>query len=349
MQPSIKKEPQVSDSIPNSFPETPPTNSGYKDFALIVLGLAIVRAGLPFLAVPMVAAPYIDFLLLIGVFVATVFAIYRAMSERPNPKLAIVILLIGVYLHILSVQMISTAFRGMGPGAILFSALAQTGLMIWCIGLGSVIASILRDKNILIPVAIFLVGFDIFLVLTPLGFTQRLIKQNPNLLASVGMQIPKSTNIAHEVAKTTVATAGLVGPADLVFLGAFFLAMFKFGMRPKETLRIMIPTLICYMILVLVTGWALPALVPIGLVTLLVNRKEFKLNKDEIASTIVLALIVLGILGYSATKKPKPIIEPSPSAVSQGSRVPKGTPAPEDVGRLPSSDRNVEQNTPSPQ
>jgi hypothetical protein len=294
---------------------------GYRDFALIVVVLAVIRAVLPFIPVPVVIAPFVDFFLLIGVFIATIFAIYRAMSEKPDPNFALVILLIGVFLQLMAVNAINLIFHRQGTGAVLLSPIAQTGLMIWCIGLGALISSLLRDKNILIPVAIFLVGFDIFLVLTPLGFTQRIIKQNPNLLASVGMQIPKSSQVSHDVAKVTVATAGIVGPADLVFLGAFFLAMFKFGMRPKETLRVMIPTLIGYMIVVLITGWALPALVPIGLVTLLVNRNEFSLNKDEKASTAVLAAIVLGILTFSATRKPPaPQPEPLQSAVSSATQ-----------------------------
>ena len=323
--------------------------TGYRDFAVIVFLLAVVRAALPFIPVPIVAAPYIDFLLLNLVFVSTIYAIYRAMSEKPDPKLAAVILLIGVFLQISAFNIIHLVFHGHGLGAVLLSPVAQTGLMVWCVGLGALISSILRDKNILIPVAIFLVGFDIFLVLTPLGFTQRIIQQNPNLLSSVAMQIPKSTSVTDEVSKATAATAGLVGPADLVFLGAFFLAMFKFNMRPKETLKVMIPVLIVYMIVVLLSGWALPALVPIGLVTLFVNRKEFNLNKDEKASTIVLAVIVLGILAFSASRKPKPQVVPLPSGISQGIPESSNLPGPEKVGRLPSSDRNVEQNIPGPQ
>jgi hypothetical protein len=340
----MKEESSVSESTPSTLSKT-----GYRDFAVIVLILGVSRAVLPFVPVPIFAAPIIDFLLLVGVFVATVYAIYRAMSEQPAPKFAILLLLIGVFLHVLAANMISAVFKGIGPGAILFSALAQTGLMMWCIGLGAVISGILRDKNILIPVAIFLVGFDIFLVLTPLGFTKQLIKQNPNLLANVGMQIPKSTNVAQAAAHTTVATAGLVGPADLVFLGAFFLAMFKFDMRPRETIRVMVPTLITYMILVLVTGWSLPALVPIGLVTLLVNRKEFKLKKDEIASTIVLSLIVIGILAFSATRRPALPIEPSLSGVSGEYPASIKSPQPAQVGLRQSSIPSSRQNKPSPQ
>jgi hypothetical protein len=333
----------LSETTPNSL-----IKSGYRDFTLIVLFLSVIRVLLPFVTVPIAIAPIVDFLLLIGVFIATIYAIYRAMSEKPDPKLAFVILLIGIFLQIAAVNVINLVFHGRGLGAVLFSPIAQTGLMIWCIGLGAVISSILRDKNILIPVAIFLVAFDIFLVLTPIGFTQQIMKENPNILANIGMQIPKSTSVSHDVAKVTVATAGLVGPADLVFLGAFFLAMFKFNMRPKETMKIMIPVLVGYMTMVLITGWALPALVPIGLVTLLVNRKEFNLSKDEKASTVVVAILAVVILVFSATRKPKPLPEPSPKAPSLELLRSANSPEKEQPSQPPSANPSVLQNTPSP-
>ena len=333
----------------NESNEAPSPKTGYRDFALVVLALALVRIALPFIPVPISIAPFVDFVLLIGVFLATIFAIYRAMSEIPKPKLAFLILLVGVFIQVGALSIMSNIFLGRGFGFIVLSTLSQSGLMIWCIGLGAVISSLLREKNILIPVAIFLVGFDIFLVLTPLGYTQRIMKANPNLLNNVGLAIPKATTQVHNLSNATVAKAGIVGPADLVFLGAFFLAMYRFNMRPKETLRLMVPVLIAYMALVLVTGWSLPALVPIGLVTLYVNRKEFNLNKDEKASTFVLALIVLGILGYSATRKPKPPVEPLPSAPSATSSAPAGSPEQAGPGSRPSLGQNAPQSKPSPQ
>jgi hypothetical protein len=338
----------LSETTQSSPIERSLTKSGYRDFALIVLLLSVIRAALPFIPVPIVIAPFVDFLLLVGVFIATVYAIYRAMSEKPDPKLAFVILLIGIFVQIAAVNTINLVFHAKGLGAVLLSPIAQTGLMIWCIGLGAVISSILRDKNILIPVAIFLVGFDIFLVLTPLGFTQRIMEQNPTLLSNVAMSIPKSTSVAQQVQTATVAKAGLVGPADLVFLGAFFLAMFKFNMRPKETLKVMIPTLIGYMVVVLVTGWALPALVPIGLVTLIVNRKEFSLNKDEKASTVVVAVLVAAVLVYSATKKPKPRPAPLPTAPSAELQGSANLPAKAQPGLRQSATPSAPQNTPNP-
>lgn len=323
--------------------------TGYRDFAIIVALLAALRMALPFIPFPNAILPFLNFLLLIGVFLGTIFAIYRAMSEKPNPQLAILILLVGVFLQVAAISLANNIFGGKGFTSILFLAIAQTGLMIWCIGLGALISSLLREKNILIPVAIFLVGFDIFLVLTPVGVTQKLMKSHPGLLQQAGMAIPRATSQHHNVSNASPATAALVGPADLVFLGAFFLAMYRFGMRPKETMKIMIPVLIGYMILVLATGWALPALVPIGLVTLLVNRREFNLSKDEKASTIVLTLLVIGGLIFSATRKPAPPTEPLPSEPSATSSAPAGLPAPTSANQPQSSGQNAPQSTPNPQ
>jgi hypothetical protein len=79
---------------------------------------------------------------------------------------------------------------------------------------------------------------------------------------------------------------------------------------------------------VTLTGIAMPALVPIGLVTLLVNRKEFKLSKDELASTLVLAVLLVSGLIYLATRKKAPPAEPLPSAAAQESQKSEASPAP---------------------
>lgn len=322
--------------------------TGYRDFAIIVSLMGIFRAFLPFIPVPVALAPLADFALLIGVFIATIYAIYRAMSEEPKPHVALIFFLLGALLLAGGNAITELVFHEKGAGAVIFSVISQTGLLIGCIGLGALIASLLREKNILIPVAIFLVGFDIFLVLTPYGVTQKLMKANPNILSKIAMSIPKTTSVISDASSVTVAKAALVGPADLVFLGAFFLAMYRFKMRPRETLKIMIPTLIGYMTFVILTGWNLPALVPIGLVTLFVNYREFNLNKEEKTSTAVLAVIVLAILGFSATRKPALQPAPSPSDVSANNPESANLPETKPPTKLPSSAPSDEPGKPDP-
>ncbi len=324
--------------------------NGYRDFALIVAGLASVNVLRQFIVVPDSLIKPIDIILLVGFFVATLIAIFRAMSMQPKPKQACILLGIGVATQAIFLCLLNLVFKNQGLAASICKDLSQIGLMLWAIGLGALVASLLREKNILIPIAIFLVAYDYFLVLAPMGFTKKIMAANPNLLGQIGYAIPRvktHADIANNTNAAIGATSAVVGPADLVFLGAFFLAMFRFNMRPKETLQIMIPTLIGYMVLVLVTGWSLPALVPIGLVTLIVNRNEFKLNKDEKISTIVLAILAVLVLSFLATRRPTSPTEPLPTAASQGNRESINSPEQAPKDQSPSSSPSDGQNKPS--
>jgi hypothetical protein len=215
------------------------------------------------------------------------------------------------------------AVLGKGVWPAILAALGQTGLMGWCVGLGALLATRLKEKNLLIPVSLFLAALDIFLVLTPVGPTHVILKAQPQILSAVGWQVPKVT--AHPAFGPMPATA-LIGPADFVFMGMFFVAIFRFGLRARQTLLWLAPTLIVYMVLALFWG-SLPALVPIGLCVLIVNFKEFKLTKEEWASTGLVVLIAVALIAYGATR-PKPHVEISPPAPGQESAAPEDSPPP---------------------
>jgi hypothetical protein len=172
-------------------------------------------------------------------------------------------------------------------------------------GVGAGLACLLKDRNMLLPIAAFLALFDMWLVFAPEGVVGKIARGNQESLAKVAYTIPR---IADSQAEPGAAPHGFaqafafVGPADLLFLAMFFVALYRFEMRTKVTLRAMIPVLIAYLAVVifLKDAWigpirlaALPALLPIGLTVLWVNRREFKLLPDE--RNITIALLALGI------------------------------------------------------
>jgi len=273
-------------------------------FALCLASLECLRLGLGFLSFPKSLLPVLD-LLIAAIFLAVpIVAIYLAGSFKWKPSSAILFILAGVAVQAIAVFLNLKVFQGRGVGAGIVTSVSQIGLQTWCVGLGALLGSSVREKNILIPVAIFLVFFDVFLVLTPIGPTQQLM-QNTQILQNAGLQIPKPT---AGPATGKVAAGGFIGPADLVFLGAFLVSIFRFGMRAVKTFRALLITLICYLFFVFGTGFALPALVPIGIVMLFVNRKEFVLTKDEWASTGVIILLGCGLLAYGfSQRKAKPL------------------------------------------
>lgn len=216
--------------------------------------------------------------------------------------------------------------------------LAQSGLLLWCFGLGALVALLIKDRNLLLPVALFLAGFDVFLVTFPLGPVQQVLQRQPEVFTKVAYSVPK---VAESGQAVGVHIGSYVGPADFIFLSMFFVTLFKFKLRTRQTLPWMILALVGYLLVVLIFGSArlgpislsaLPALLPIGLVVLIVNFREFKMKTDEWIGTAIIGLIALGLAyaGVSAASRAQQArpVAPLPSPASQSDLGSEATPAP---------------------
>jgi hypothetical protein len=314
-----------------------------------VVGLALLQILLGFAVIPFKVLPFVDLGLEMLYLAAPVFAIYRAANAPWTKWVAAAFLGGGILMQAVGLFLAIRTFHGVGLAAGICTAFSQVGLQTWCVGLGALLATSIREKNILIPVAIFLAIFDMFLVLTPVGPTQAIMRHAPSILTHAGLIIPRATASPTGGVARIVAN---VGPADLVFLGAYFIALFRFKMRTRITLLAMIPTLIGYMFVVLFGHIALPALLPIGVVLLAVNWKEFNLTKDEKLSSAAVAALGVGLLVWGVTR-PRPAPErqpgPGPTVGDQGSTESQSTPGKAGPGLLPSSGRSAPADTPSPQ
>ncbi len=313
--PDEDSKPTVS---PNFASRPDPSLPGGILLFLATLGaLALVRVLLGYVSFPLGALPVID-LVLAALFVgAPILALFYGANARWTWQTATVFVVGGLALQAAIMAFLSLVRVPPQAEGILV-AIAQIALPCWCVGLGALLATLIKEKNIILPIAIFLAGYDFFLVLSPQGPTQRLLKAIQPVFTKVAGQVP-----AASAAPTHgLAHAGaFIGMADFVFLAMFFIALFRFRMRTRATLYAIIPALIVYLLIVLLFGSqtlfgfslsALPALVPIGLTVLAVNWKEFKLTRDERLSTLVLAIIAIGVVTWVATR-PAPPPEPSQS------------------------------------
>ena len=276
-------------------------------FIGIFLGMFLVRLALGFVPFPIAILPFLNVALAAAFLALPVYAVFRVAEYPWKFFHGFVLIGLGVAIQFgLLVLDDRLKLQGALKGVII--GVSQIGLPLWCTGLGVLLGAGVKDKNILIPVSIFLAVYDMFLVLTPVGPTSQLLK-NTKILQNVGMAVPKAEAVP------TVGTAAIqayIGMADIVFLAAFFVAIFRFQMRAKETMKALLWALSAYLIFVLGTGIAMPALVPIGLVVLIVNRKEFKLSKDEWASTAVVGALGVALLVWGATR-PKPVEKKTPA------------------------------------
>ncbi|MCW5942482.1 MAG: hypothetical protein KIS66_09640 [Fimbriimonadaceae bacterium] len=289
-------------------------------FFSVLAMLAVLRVVLGLVPVPLGWVPAASLLVTMFFVFVPIVALFRVAGHAWTPRLATGLLAGGVLVHVGLGFAAQGLLRNEGPVAAFLTAFAQAGLLTWCLGLGGLLATMIREKNMLLPIAIFLAGFDIFLVLTPAGPTKYVVENRPEILQAVAYQVPSVG---------TAAPLAYIGPADFLFLGAFFIALFRFQMQTKRAFYWMVPTLIVYLLTVVLFGsvriggvalGALPALVPIGFCVMLTNLREFRLSRDEKWATLVVALLAVGIVVFGATR-PTPVRDQGavPKAVSPAS------------------------------
>lgn len=227
-----------------------------------------------------------------------ILGLFSGSAHGWTAKGALVPLLAGVALHggaFLTIR----SFKLEGLPGLLLQASMQVGVMAWCLGLGALVAILIRERNMLLPVAIFLAGMDAFLILSPLTPQAQIAAENPEVIKNIGYTVP----MVRASGPDAPAGVGLqdmvyIGPADLFISAVFFACLFRYGMRARATATWLVPVLVGYLFLVLLTGMPLPALVPIGITVLAVNWREFQLSRDEKQATWLVTVIALGLAGW---------------------------------------------------
>lgn len=278
-------------------------------FFLSLVLLQALRIAIGFTPVPIPLVIPLT-ILATAIFVSVpIFAVFRAAENPWTPKLAVLFIVCGVVGQA-ALYFVTKAVHGFP--LLLAVSVSQIALFTWCVGLGALLATLIKDKNLLIPITICLCLLDVFLVFAPNGITRIIMEKAPQVLPTVGASIPK---IQTTVTSAPVGQFATIGPADFVFLGMLFIALFRFKLRTRQTLLVLIPTVLVYLVLAAIFG-AVPLLPPIVLTVLAVNIREFKLTRDEWISTGVVGAIFLGLLVYGLTRpqKVETVTIPAPAA-----------------------------------
>jgi hypothetical protein len=291
-------------------------------FFLVLAAMAVIRLLTVLVGVPLGFLAPAKILVTAFFVIAPVLALFNAAKHRWTPLTSLGFIGGGVVAWLGGWALGHRVLTGL-PAAVAVE-ISQAGLMVWSIGLGALLATKVKDKNMLIPISLFLVAFDAFLILTPTPI-QKLATQP--MVQSLMLASPQ---ISTAPTRGPVQPFAVIGPADLVFMGMFFIALFRFHMRTRATFLALLPTLVIYLGLALVIG-ALPALVPIGLCILIVNWKEFNLNKEEWASTALVTALGAALVIWGMTR-PAPPPEPLPKGVSQGAPGQASSPPPASGG-----------------
>ena len=178
----------------------------------------------------------------------------------------------------------------------LLGALSGVAFLFGCLFLGRLLALIIRERNMMLPVAIMAGLADIYTVF--FGFTGKTLQNAPKLVEKLSVGIPQAgsaTGAAGGAGLAHIATAGL---GDFIFLSFFFVAVWRFGLRARATYWTILVALLVGMLGVLLVPQipALPLLPFIVTGFLLANATAFKLSREEKINTAIVVVFVAGLL-----------------------------------------------------
>lgn len=302
-------------------------------FSSIVVLLAIVKFVVGLVLVPVSLAPVLSVVSIFFFIGLSLFGLIVGSSREWTGRDSWLFLGAGVALHLGSFLVLRSGGAA-GMGQVLLRIGMDSGVLLWTLGLGTLVGRLIKEKNLLLPVAIFLAGFDMFLILTPTTPQAKIVRENPEIVGAIGTSVPgvRASTEENQKEGAKIDSVGYVGPADFFVTAALFSVMFRHRMKSRQSALWLMPVMGGYMILALVSPvGGLPALVPIGATVMIVNAREFKLSKDERQATIgvtVIALLLAGFGLFNALKGTKPIepIEPLPMDSSAGAPELEATP-----------------------
>lgn len=160
-------------------------------------------------------------------------------------------------------------------------------LMLCAISLGYIISFIIREPNIIIPVALFAAIADLWGVTS--GPVSQVIEKQPEILDSVAVHMP---------APVSGFSPALIGMGDFLFLALFFTVIYRFSLNIKGTFWLAYALLTITVLIVLVVDIAVPALVPMGIAIICANYRYIKLDRQEKLAILYLFIILLIIYAF---------------------------------------------------
>lgn len=200
-----------------------------------------------------------------------------------------------------------------------FLRLLLVNLMITlgCAFLGILLARIIREPNVLLPVALVAIPIDFIGAMTSIGFTNTVVANNPALVKAVSVAVPTIGGGGQHAGG--LHPIGFIGPGDALFTAFFFAVVLRLDMNRRGTFWWMYGLLTLAMLIVLSPfGVNIAALVPMGLAVMIANFRFFKLKRDEVFATlyagVFIVALVTGFYYYSHSRLFRPVPKGNPNA-----------------------------------
>jgi hypothetical protein len=242
----------------------------------------------------------------VGSIGVTVLFILAAMSGAAALA-AISMSWLGEVLGMLACLGVWYVVAGIGESSDLGRALAVPAadvfFLVACVLAGRLLARILRDRNLLLPVCVVLALADVFTVF--LGPTRLALEEMPELVSKLSIKLPRVGSAAGPEGVAGLVHLATMGPGDLVFLSFFFVAAVRFGLSVRASFAgiFMLVAVGLAIIVALPRPIPVPVLPLMAVGFLIANRGKFKLTRAEKRNLVVaagfFAAVILAMWGLT--------------------------------------------------
>ena len=163
------------------------------------------------------------------------------------------------------------------------------------------LSRMVKEMKILLPIAAALFLMDIYVVFGGGLVTQAVhTPASKPSVAKVAMHALTAPLPSVKSSTLHAAPINVVGFADFLFIGFFFSCFYRFKTDPNKvraTFIILSVVLLLYMALTYLV-LALPALVPISVIVVGMNLREFRYTRSEAFALLYVGMLMLAILGF---------------------------------------------------
>ncbi|MER3403145.1 MAG: hypothetical protein C4336_09375 [Armatimonadota bacterium] len=262
-----------------------------------------IQLGTPLIRVPLEwvrPATLISTLLWMAVVLGMLSSLARSLERRR--WLSPMLLVGGVGLWGLSLQIphwLGWSAQTMLPFwvHVLWRGISGYFLILGAVGLGALVSWVVREKNLLVPAIPLAAAIDTLTVFAPKGAVRQIAEKAPEVIEKASVAITASPTAVGEV--TQIVPIALIGVGDFVFLTLYLACLYRFGLRVRATAIGLFAVLWLYLMVVAVGIMpALPGLVPMAVVVLAVNWREFQLSRQEKLASVLTMTAVLGLIGW---------------------------------------------------
>jgi len=158
---------------------------------------------------------------------------------------------------------------------------------------GVLASRIIRERNILVPVAFAAAAVDTFGVYW--GPVAEIARRAPHLVRQLSAAVPGSN-----IPEAPIPQLGYVGVGDFLFMGLFVAAVFRLGMNGRGTLWALFVAFLAVPGVFAVTHLpALPGLVFLGLAVVAANWRYFSFSRAEKFALLYAALAVAALIALA--------------------------------------------------